>query len=391
MIEYHKTLPFSNNTFYWFLILSVLIIFSLKLVFKSKEIYLFILFAFSLSYLIFLFPKPYHFIGLTFYGFALFKLLGQKLKITGLKAIILYITPLVLMKIFNIIPNYTGSGEMLKEIVQIAGLSYAVFKMIQVHIDEVDTKNVTFLNYFSFIAFPPTLLIGPIDRFDRFRKNIANGFSNINSDNFIKGLNYLIKGLLYKYILAYAIYNLIIIHLDSLSGITYHLSYMYSYLFYLFFDFAGYSLLAIGIGYIIGIQVPINFNKPFLAQNAKEFWYRWHKTLGDWLNDYFFKPIFKDLTTRKKFRTSINRQSIALFATFTLMGFWNGFELHYIVSGALFGLYSVIYNYYNYLCKKNGKDVLFGNLNLKLVKYISIFIVFNTVAFSIYIFSGKLF
>jgi len=318
-------------------------------------------------------------------------LLGQKLKITGLKAIILYITPLVLMKIFNIIPNYTGSGAMLKEIVQIAGLSYAVFKMIQVHIDEVDTKNVTFLNYFSFIAFPPTLLIGPIDRFDRFRKNIANGFSNINSDNFIKGLNYLIKGLLYKYILAYAIYNLIIIHLDSLSGITYHLSYMYSYLFYLFFDFAGYSLLAIGIGYIIGIQVPINFNKPFLAQNAKEFWYRWHKTLGDWLNDYFFKPIFKDLTTRKKFRTSINRQSIALFATFTLMGFWNGFELHYIVSGALFGLYSVIYNYYNYLCKKNGKDVLFGNLNLKLVKYISIFIVFNTVAFSIYIFSGKLF
>ena len=73
------------------------------------------------------------------------------------------------------------------------------------------------------------------------------------------------------------------------------------------------------------------------------------------------------------------------------MGFWNGFELHYIVSGVLFGLYSVIYNYYNYQCKKNGKDVVFGKLNPTIVKYLSILILFNAVAFSIYIFSGNLF
>ena len=159
--------------------------------------------------------------------------------------------------------------------------------------------------------------------------------------------------------------------------------------FYLFFDFAGYSLLAIGAGNFIGIDVPINFNKPFLSVNPKEFWKRWHKSLGDWLNDYFFKPIFKDLTSRGVFK-SITRQNIALLLTFTLMGFWNGFELHFILSGILFGIYSVIHNYYVYRCKKTKRDVLFGSLSPTIVRFISIFMMFNAVTFAIYIFSGNL-
>jgi len=166
--------------------------------------------------------------------------------------------------------------------------------------------------------------------------------------------------------------------------------YMYSYLIFLFFDFAGYSLLAMSFAKFIGISLPHNFNKPFLAVNPKEFWQRWHKSLGDWLNDYFFKPIFKDLTTKQIFKPII-RQNIALLSTFTLMGFWNGFEPHYIVSGVLFGVYSIVHNYYVYLCKKNKKDVFFGTLNPKIVTLISIVFMFNAVAFSIYIFSGKLF
>jgi membrane protein involved in D-alanine export len=261
--------------------------------------------------------------------------------------------------------------------------------MIQIHLEESDRSQISLKLYFTFLAFPPTLLIGPIDRFDRFKKNILLGFTSINSDNFNKGLDYFIRGLLYKYILAAIINQLILNHIDSLEGIVYHLVNMYSYLIFLFFDFAGYSFLAMGFGYMLGILVPLNFDKPFLAQNPKEFWQRWHKSLGDWLNDYFFKPIFKDLTTKKIF-TSIQRQSLALFLTFTLMGCWNGFELNYVLSGILFGIYSVIYNYYNFKSKQKGRDVLFGNLNPKLIRIISIFILFNAVAFSIYVFSVKL-
>ena len=140
---------------------------------------------------------------------------------------------------------------------------------------------------------------------------------------------------------------------------------------------------------MLGIDVPYNFDKPFLALNPQEFWRKWHKTLGDWLRDYVFRPIFKELTSRKLFNSRpVIRQNIALFFTFTLMGFWNGFEKHYIVSGMLFGVYSVVHNSYIFNCKKKQKDIFFGNTPPWLVKAISIFIMFNAVCFALYIFSG---
>lgn len=389
MLKLHDTLPFSDTTFYLYILVVVIGLYLTKFFSKNIAVYRTFLAICTFIYLFLLFPKPFHILAFILYGFIAFKLLSVKYKLKGLKAILVYIIPLFFMKLMNIIPSSFEQLNVIKSIFQIAGLSYATFKMVQIHIDESESNNVDFVSYFVFIGFPPTLLIGPIDRFNRFKNNLSQGFENINSIKINQGLNFFIRGLVYKYIFAYAIMRLVIDHLEVFSGLTFHFLYMYSYIFYLFFDFAGYSLLAIGFGYLLGIEVPINFNKPFLAQNPKEFWYRWHKSLGDWLNDYFFKPIFKELTTKKIF-TSIKRQNIALFLTFTLMGFWNGFEKHFILSGVLFGIYSMAHNYYVYQCKKQAKDVIFGSLNPNLVKYISIFILFHFVAFSIYIFSGKL-
>ena len=165
---------------------------------------------------------------------------------------------------------------------------------------------------------------------------------------------------------------------------------MYGYLIYLFFDFAGYSAMAIGFGKMLGIDVPINFDKPFLSRNPQEFWRRFHKSLGDWLGDYFFKPMFKFLTKIKKLKPyPLSKQNVSLFATFSLMGCWNGFQFNFILSGMLFGLYSVVYNTYVFKCKKGKRDVVFGTLPDVYIRAISIFVLFNLVAFSIYIFSGR--
>jgi membrane protein involved in D-alanine export len=294
------------------------------------------------------------------------------------------------MKLAGIFPAKTNEN-FVQLVFQVAGLSYVTFRVIQIYIDERSTsKQPNWIDYFNFTAFTPTLLIGPIDRFQRFTKNVAAGFQQINFTSISKAWNYLILGLLYKFIFAEIIQVFFLSKLVYDGQFIFHIQYMYVYLLYLFFDFAGYSLLAMSYGYFIGIEVPYNFDKPFLSENPKVFWTRWHKSLGDWLNDFFFKPIFKDLTTRQVFKP-IQRQNVALFLTFTLMGFWNGFELHYIISGMLFGLLSVIHNYYVYMCKKNKKDVFFGNLNPKYIRLISIFMLFNYVAFAIYIFSGKLF
>jgi membrane protein involved in D-alanine export len=389
----NQSLPFSTTEFFYFIALAIGLFLIAKTLLQKFIPYKWLMAVVTLGYLVFLFPKPIQFIGLTLYLYLSLLALRKWYKSENIILPMLVLAvPIFLMKTVNIIPVETTSNFILgaKDILQIAGLSYVVFKVIGLYIDERKSNTpIKIIDFFNFAAFVPTILIGPIDRFERFNSDVEKGYANITPERTLKGWNNFIKGLLYKFIIAEAIRRLILSHLVNDGSIIYHLSYMYTYLFYLFFDFAGYSLLAIGLGNFLGIDVPINFDKPFLAVNPKEFWKKWHKTLGDWLGDYFFKPIFKDLTSKKIFE-SIQRQNIALFLTFTLMGFWNGFEIHYILSGMLFGVYSVIHNYYIYRCKKTKKDVFFRNMSPKIVRVLSIFIMFNSVAFAIYIFSGKI-
>lgn len=395
MNEFHKILPFTSTWFFIYLICTVGFFYIVKTVFSRKIKYSWLIALSSIIYLVLLFPKPFQLIGVLVYYYLIYYILGRKIKYQKLLLpIILISLPMLFMKFLGFVPGIfylNRFTDLLTLLLQIAGISYITFKVIQLYIDEKDNeKTISILNFFNFTTFVPTLLIGPIDRYSRFTSNVENGYDQLNYTNFTKGFDCFIKGLLYKFIIGEAISRLVLVHLVDDGSLIYHLSYMYTYLFYLFFDFAGYSLLAISFGNFIGIDVPFNFDKPFLAVNPKELWKRWHKTLGDWLNDYFFKPIFKELTSRKSFKSSIQRQNVALFLTFTLMGLWNGITVYYVVSGMLFGLYSVIHNYYFYLCQKNKRDVFFGSLNPKIVRLISIFIMFNGVAFAIYIFSGKL-
>jgi membrane protein involved in D-alanine export len=108
------------------------------------------------------------------------------------------------------------------------------------------------------------------------------------------------------------------------------------------------------------------------------------------LKDYFFTPFYKYLSGFKALKAyPISRQNLGLFMTFVVMGYWNGFQNNYVASGILFGMFSVIHNTYTIQCRKQKRDVIFGNLNETAIKYISIFVMFNVTAFAIYIFSGK--
>jgi membrane protein involved in D-alanine export len=392
MFKFSNILPFASLEFFAFMLFVILLILFSKRFFQKRIKFEWIIAFISFSYLFFLFPKPIQLFGLLIYLYGIYYLFARKLHYENLLLpIILISLPLFFMKFINVNPGIDLKNGIIQTIFQVAGLSFITFRVIQLYIDERENaEKVSFLSFFNFTTFIPTLLIGPLDKFNRFNTEIKSAYASINAENYLLAFNFLLKGLVYKFIIAEAINRFVMSHLINDGSVIYHLTMMYTYLVFLFFDFAGYSLLAMSFGKFIGISVPFNFDKPFLSENPKMFWQRWHKSLGDWLNDYFFKPVFKELTS-KNILTSIKRQNIALFLTFTLMGFWNGFELHFIISGVLFGLYSMIHNYYFYLCKKNKKDVLFGNLNPTIVKYISIFILFNCVAIAIYIFSGKLF
>ncbi len=390
---FDKILPFSSANFFLFMGITVGLFHLIKHFGKDRIAYKTVLTAFTLAYILIYFPKPGHLVGLVLYLYFCLLALRRWYKNDNIVFPMLLLSlPMILMKFFANIDFLDDNWwKHTPELFQIAGISYMVFRAIGLYIDERSKPGkIALIDFFNFASFVPTLLIGPLDRFQRFSKDVQNGYANMNATLFYQGWNHLLLGLLYKFIIAEAIHRLILTHLVDDGSLLYNIEYMYTYLLYLFFDFAGYSLLAIAFGNFIGIHVPINFDKPFLALNPKEFWQKWHKSLGDWLNDYFFKPLFKYFT-QKKWGTSIRRQGLALFLTFTLMGFWNGFELHYILSGMLFGLYSVVHNYYYYQCKKQKRDVFFGKLDEKWIRLISIFIMFNSVAFAIYIFSGKLF
>ena len=121
------------------------------------------------------------------------------------------------------------------------------------------------------------------------------------------------------------------------GGFLNTLSYMYGYSLYLYFDFAGYSAFAIGIGYLLGIHTPENFNRPFLAGNIKDFWNRWHISLSTWFRDHVYMRFLLTATKGRWFAGKHTASYLGFFLSFGLMGIWHGIEPYYLLYGIYHG------------------------------------------------------
>jgi membrane protein involved in D-alanine export len=381
-------LPFSSFEFLIVMAGFILLLTACKFILAEKH-YKFVLGILNAAFLFCIYPKPIHFIALIGFSYGVSFLISDKFHLKNkLLGILILLLPMLLVKLDIRISSYPFE---LNNILSFAGLSYASFRILGYYMDKApEQKMCDFVSYFNFLAFTPTLLIGPIEKFSRFKASQDSGFASINKENFSLGWNALVKGIAFKYVFAEIIDRYWLSKFDASSKeVFFMLNNMYGYYLYLFFDFAGYSAMALGIGKMMGMNVPVNFTNPFLVVNPQDFWRRFHISLGDWLREYFFTPLYMYFTRKKSLKKyPLSRQNIALILTFLLMGCWNGFKLNYILSGFLFGLFSAIHNSYLVECKKKNRDVIFGKLDPKAVKLISIFITFNIVAFALYIFSG---
>jgi len=351
--------------------------------------YKYVLFVFNAFYLVVVYPQPVHFLLFIVFSYVLtyvFANLWRRApKIMGVLVLLL---PLLLIKM-DIRFHFYPFG--LNSILSFAGLSFACFRVVGYYMEKAPNDRMADpVTYFNFQAFTPTLLIGPIDRYGHFKKAQDCGFLNINAQNYTIAWNYIVKGIAFKYVLAeLADRYWLQLYAPSDMNFWHMANTMYAYYVYLFFDFAGYSHLALGIGKMLGMEVPVNFTNPFLAVNPQDFWRRFHISLGNWLKDNFFTPLYLFLTRQKPLRPyPLMRQNVALLLTFVLMGCWNGFHINFILSGLLFGLYSAVHNTYIYMCRKKGRDVVFGKMSPVVVRVLSIFIVLNLAAVALYIFSG---
>ncbi len=313
----------------------------------------------------------------------------QKKNATGIfyLGVILSILPLALTKIF---PLFSLDVSFLGFL----GISYLTFKAVQVIMETRDgvLKNYHVVNFIQFLLFFPTISSGPIDRYRRFEKDWGKTLTKEEYLTFLnKGTWNIFLGFLYKFILGYYLGSVLLPLMSklALSGGTFSLGtlgYMYVYSLYLFFDFAGYSLFATGTSYFLGIDTPINFNKPFLSPNIKEFWNRWHMSLSFWFRDFVYMRLMFLILKKKWFKSRITASNIGYFALFLLMGIWHGLTWYYILYGIYHATWIVLTDAWLRF-KKKHQDKLPHNT---LTHLLSIFLTFQGVAVSFLIFSGFL-
>lgn len=263
------------------------------------------------------------------------------------------------------------------------GVSYLSFRSIQVILEISDglIKELKVADYLAFVLFFPTLSSGPIDRSRRFAADANRVWTRAEYGYLVaRGVQLIVLGAVYKFALAAWFASL----LPWASGWPRTLAWMYLYSGQLFFDFAGYSAMAVGMSYIFGIRTPMNFRMPFASENIKEFWNRWHISLSFWFRDYLYTRMTMYLMKKKVFSHRLTAGRVAMVANMTLMGFWHGFTLHYVLYGLYHGVLLVANDVYE------KKSRLYRHRDKAWYRVGAILVTSQLVIFGFLIFSGHL-
>jgi len=222
------------------------------------------------------------------------------------------------------------------------GISFYTFESLTYVIDVYRKEHKplkSFFNYMLYIILFPKLIAGPIIRYNQIADQITNRFEKFTYNFALKGFHRFVIGLSKKVIIANSLgeYADLVYGVDptQLSGGVAWLG-AFSYTMQIYFDFSGYSDMAIGLGQMMGFKFPENFTNPYTSSSITEFWRKWHITLGTWMRNYLYIPLGGN-RTKSKFRLYLN-----LWLVFLLSGFWHGAEWTFIVWGIFHGVFLII-------------------------------------------------
>jgi len=261
------------------------------------------------------------------------------------------------------------------------GFSYIAFRIIHTLQDSLKGRapQVSLQEYVTFVFFYPALIAGPIDRLERFVKDLRAPFSraDIDWDFVVKRLT---LGLFKKFILADSLALIALSPQNALqvqeSGWAWVL--LYAYALQIFLDFSGYTDLALALGRLVGIKLPENFNAPYLRPNLTQFWNNWHMSLTQWFRAYVFNPFSRSLRG-----TSFPVWSMILLAqllTMTLIGLWHGITLNFVFWGLWHGLGLFLHNRWQDVFRIRINDWANTTLRQQALNWSGIFLTFNFVA-----------
>jgi D-alanyl-lipoteichoic acid acyltransferase DltB (MBOAT superfamily) len=262
------------------------------------------------------------------------------------------------------------------------GISYIIFRIIHTLRErQLGTLPVVSLReYVTYIFFYPALTAGPIDRLERFIKDLRGAWKSAQED-WIVVVQRIGLGLFKKFVLAdsLALMALNAQNADKIQSTGWAWILMYAYTFQIFLDFSGYTDIAIGMAHMVGIRLPENFNAPYLRPNITQYWNNWHITLTMWFRAYFFNPLTRFLRTRQIPIWLVI--FITQFLTMGLIGAWHGLTANFILWGLWHGLGLFIHNRWSDATRARVSEWTTTPIRQNLINASGIFLTFHWAAF----------
>jgi alginate O-acetyltransferase complex protein AlgI len=241
--------------------------------------------------------------------------------------------------IFDSINTLTGAPLPFFNIVLPLGISFFTFQQIAYLVDVMRGAKVErdIVSYTLFVSFFPHLIAGPLVHHAEMIPQFKRGRTGRSSVLAARGMAIFAAGLFKKVVIADNLAQFVspvFAHLDAGGGVTTPWAWLstLAYTLQIYFDFSGYSDMAIGLALLFGIRLPVNFRSPYRATSIIEFWRRWHITLSRFLRDYLYIPLGGN-------RLGEQRRYINLLVTMLLGGLWHGAGWNYLIWGGLHGVY----------------------------------------------------
>lgn len=243
--------------------------------------------------------------------------------------------------------NFFQTGLYVPEIILPIGISFFTFTQAAYLVDLYRgiTKNMSFVYYLEFVTIFPHLIAGPIIVHRDMQPQFTNPDNlNVKYDNLANGLAIFVLGLAKKVVVADSLAewsNFVFSNAGSVSSLAAWIGTL-AYTFQLYFDFSGYSEMAIGLGLMLNLKFPVNFNSPYTSASFIEFWRRWHMTLGLWVREYLYIPLGGN-------RRGEMRKYFNLFIAMLVVGIWHGAGWTFVFWGGIHGILLLLNHGWRYM------------------------------------------
>ena len=263
------------------------------------------------------------------------------------------------------------------------GFSYVAFRIIHTLRDRQMGRlpTVDLAEYVTYVIFFPAFTAGPIDRIERFIKDLRKTSTLGNDELLIAGQRFML-GLFKKFVVADALALIALNDTNALQVRTTGWMWilLYAYAFQIYLDFSGYTDIAIGISKFLGIQLPENFSAPYLKPNLTQFWNNWHMTLTQWFRAYFFNPVTRWLRSWNNPMPAPVMIALTQISTMLLIGFWHGVTWNFALWGLWHGVGLFIHNRWYDMTKVRTGEWASTPFRKNILNLSGVVITFNFVA-----------